>query len=179
MVKAVQKPNAKFVVEEIVPVPGRRIFGGISYEPLQQKKAAEQKSSIVSRISQKDESRFEQVNKPVGEKLKAADGTDVVVTATGHTSAGKPISDIPIGTFFTPYQGALQTSSKKLTTLILEPSARAIAGNGGTAVSAPVSRAILKKGNPTQVLFRPQSVAIAGVGGRAHAAADLIIDYVE
>lgn len=65
------------------------------------------------------------------------------------------------------------------TTLLLEPSARAISGNGGTSISAPVSRAILRRNSGTRVIFRPESVAIAGAGGTAHAQAELILDYVE
>lgn len=64
-------------------------------------------------------------------------------------------------------------------TLLLQPSAKAVSGNGGTSISAPVSRAILRKNSGTRVIFRPESVAIAGVGGTAHAQADLILDYYE
>lgn len=67
---------------------------------------------------------------------------------------------------------------KLISTLIFTPISKAIAGNGGTAISAPVSRAIIKSGTRTNIFFHPQSVAIAGVGGIAHAHSDLILDYV-
>lgn len=91
-------------------------------------------------------------------------------TATSVTSADQPVS-IP----------ALQQSEWSLggATLILEPSSKAVSGNGGTAISSPVSRAILRKNMGTRVLYRPESVAVAGVGGTAHAQSDLILDYVE
>lgn len=74
---------------------------------------------------------------------------------------------------------AIGEDGKFQPTLILEPSAKAVAGNGGTAISAPVSRAVLRKNSGTKVYFHPESVAIAGVGGTAHAQADLILDYID
>lgn len=67
---------------------------------------------------------------------------------------------------------------KLRSTLILTLISKAVAGNGGTAISAPVSRAIIKSGTRTTIIFHPQSVAVAGVGGIAHAHSDLILDYV-
>lgn len=95
---------------------------------------------------------------------------DGFATATSVTSADNPVS-IP----------ALQQSEWSLggATLILEPSSKAVSGNGGTAISSPVSRAILRKNMGTRVLYRPESVAVAGVGGTAHAQSELILDYVE
>lgn len=89
-------------------------------------------------------------------------------TATSITSADRSIP-------------ALQQSeaSSGGATLTLEPSSKAIAGNGGIAISSPVSRAILRKNMGTRILYRPESVAVAGVGGTAHAQSDLILDYVE
>lgn len=97
----------------------------------------------------------------------------VVVMAKGMTSADKPVPDIPSLTGF-----PLIYNPEGDTSLILEPSSKAIAGNGGIAISAPISRALIRQGTSTKVLWRPQSVAIAGVGGTAHAHSDLIIDYL-
>lgn len=100
----------------------------------------------------------------------SASNADGFVTAMSVTSADNPVS-IP----------ALQQTQSTIggATLILEPSSSAIVGNGGVAISSPVSRAILRKNMGTRVLYRPQSVAVAGVGGTAHAQSDLILDYVE
>lgn len=65
------------------------------------------------------------------------------------------------------------------TTLILKPVARAIAGQDGKAFSTPVSRALLRRGTNVDVLYEPESVAIAGPGGVAHAQSDLEIYYEE
>lgn len=94
---------------------------------------------------------------------------DGFATATSSTSANS--ASIP----------ALQqsVSSVGAATLILEPSSKAVSGNGGIAISSPVSRAILRRNMGTRVLYRPESVAVAGVGGTAHAQSDLILDYVE
>lgn len=97
----------------------------------------------------------------------------VVTTAMGSTSVDKPVvraSDV--FDYFVP------NNSNGDASLILEPSARAVAGNDGTAISAPLSRAFIRPGTTTRILFRPDSVAIAGPGGRAHAHADLIVDYL-
>lgn len=60
-------------------------------------------------------------------------------------------------------------------TILLAPSAKAIAGEGGTAIAAPLARAIIPPNTRATVIFHPDSVAIAGPGGRAHAHADLEI----
>lgn len=66
-----------------------------------------------------------------------------------------------------------------ITTLILKPVARAVAGVEGKAVSTPVSRAVLRPGTNVDILFEPEAVAIAGAGGIAHAESDLEISYEE
>lgn len=106
---------------------------------------------------------------PVRQKKNAR----IVATAMGSTSVDKPVARAPdVFDYFVPNNPNGDTS------LILEPSARAVAGNDGTAISAPLSRALIRPGTTTRILFRPDSVAIAGPGGRAHAHADLIIDYL-
>lgn len=69
------------------------------------------------------------------------------------------------------------SSNGDVTTLILKPVARAIAGSGGRAIANPLSRAVLRKGVNVDILFEPESVAIAGPGGVAHAQSDLEISY--
>lgn len=98
-----------------------------------------------------------------------------VATAIATSSANEGVPNII--EYGHPSDGPI--SSFAGTTLLLEPIAKAISGNGGTSISAPVSRAILRRNSGTRVIFRPESVAIAGVGGTAHAQADLIIDYVD
>ncbi|XP_049298534.1 uncharacterized protein LOC125771680 isoform X2 [Anopheles funestus] len=106
----------------------------------------------------------------------------VVVTATGSTTADAPvIGRVPVAptvSEYYPFYGLPMTDNREEASLILEPSSKAISGNGGTAISTPVSHAILKQGSRSKILFRPQSVAIVGANGRAHAQADLIVDYV-
>ncbi|RZC37932.1 uncharacterized protein BDFB_001422 [Asbolus verrucosus] len=64
-----------------------------------------------------------------------------------------------------------------VTTLILKPVAKAVAGIDGRAISSPLSRAILRQGTNVDILFEPEAVAIAGPGGVAHAQSDLEISY--
>lgn len=103
-----------------------------------------------------------------------ADEDVPTVSVSAHTSADAP-NDLDFG------EGAfaLGPNPKGGATLLLQPSAKAISGNFGQSISAPVSRAVLRKNSGTRVIFRPDSVAIAGAGGTAHAQADLILDYVE
>lgn len=68
---------------------------------------------------------------------------------------------------------------KKITTVTLEPKATAIVGNKGTALAIPVSQAFLKDGVPTQIYFKPESVAISGVGGKSHAGAEFTLNIVK
>lgn len=68
---------------------------------------------------------------------------------------------------------------KKISTVTLEPKATAIVGNGGTALAVPVSQAFLKEGSPTIIHFKPESVAISGVGGKSHAGAEFILNIVK
>lgn len=67
--------------------------------------------------------------------------------------------------------------NKNVTTLILKPVARALAGVQGTAISNPLSKAKLRYGTNVDILFEPEAVAIAGPGGIAHAESDLEISY--
>uniref|UniRef100_A0A182NIZ0 DUF4774 domain-containing protein n=1 Tax=Anopheles dirus TaxID=7168 RepID=A0A182NIZ0_9DIPT len=106
----------------------------------------------------------------------------VVVTVVGSTAADAPVlGRVPVAptvSEYYPFYGLPMTDNREEASLILEPSSKAISGNGGTAISTPVSHAILKQGSRAKILFRPQSVAIVGANGRAHAQADLIVDYV-
>ncbi|XP_055842456.1 uncharacterized protein LOC129909395 [Episyrphus balteatus] len=154
LIAAVQKVNPTFEIENIVPIPGTPYYQIASVEKFPLKKS----------------------------KPKASDSEyfgDIKVEATGKTSAGNSVPDISFGSYFLPYNSNVQSSDRKTASLILQPSSKAIVGNGGTAISAPISRAVLKKGVPTNVFFNPESVAIAGAGGRAHAQADLILDIIE
>ncbi|EDV96564.1 GH15131 [Drosophila grimshawi] len=148
---AVSRINSNYVIEEIVSVPGKH---------------------VISSTSQSTNSRKQLKNSA---KLR----TPVKVEATGRTStSSKNFPQIPFGNYFLPYRPAQAKAiqGRKQAALILEPHSKALVGNGGTAISTPFSRALLKKGVPTNVYFNPESVAIAGVGGKAHAAADLELD---
>ncbi|XP_026833276.1 uncharacterized protein LOC6544086 isoform X3 [Drosophila erecta] len=158
---AVSKINPEYVIEEIVPVPGKL---------------------VISTSGSAPRSGKQQLKKATGpQKLRkqAAGRVPLKVEATGRTStsAGN-FPQIPFGNYFLPYrpEQAQAIQGRKQAALILEPHSKAVVGNGGTAISTPISKAYLKKGVPTNVYFNPESVAIAGVGGKAHATADLELD---
>lgn len=136
-----------------------------------------QQSTQFQQIPQKKTAAKLKKSKPV------AVNSNVKVEATGKTSTTGTIPQIPFQTYFLPYfsRGIIGDDGmpgKKVAALILEPHSKAVVGNGGTAISTPISKAYLKRGVPTNVYFNPESVAIAGVGGKAHAQADLILDLI-
>lgn len=59
--------------------------------------------------------------------------------------------------------------SDNVSTLVFQPVAVAKAGLNGKAISTPISRAVLRKGVNADIIFEPETIAIAGPGGIAHA----------
>lgn len=176
LLKAVEKINPEYVIEDIINVPGHHVYSTKSMEK-QKVVQTKLKSKIVTQSLNKDPAK-QQISL---QNLKSA-SNQVKVEATGKTSTKGNIPEIPFGTYFLPYFSQDQVQSKKngkkTAALILEPHSKAIVGNGGTAISTPISRAYLKRGVTTNVYFNPESVAIAGVGGKAHAQADLELDLI-
>lgn len=173
IIRATQAPNAKFVIESIKVAPGRylgsyqqsqRVYG----PPNMQIRLRSQPIRSQPLRSQNLRNRSKILKRPIRAFAPVA-------TAKGQTSADKPVRDAP-NLFF---RNSRQFNEPEYTSLILEPSARSIVGNNGVAVSAPLSRAFLRSGHPTRVLFKPDSVAIAGPGGKAHAHADLILSFIK
>lgn len=162
--QAIQKENAKFQISKIVYVPGKRLPELSTVEKVPTKP---QQAQLI-------QPKQTSVNNNLLET-----GRQVKVSATGSTTADQPIVHPAFDTRFNqhPFTRTASTFDTE-TSLILEPHARAIAGNDGVAIAAPLSRAILREGTSTKVLFRPQSVAIAGANGKAHAQADLILEYI-
>ncbi|XP_043861985.1 uncharacterized protein LOC120449115 isoform X2 [Drosophila santomea] len=157
---AVSKINPEYVIEEIVPVPGKLVI-----------------STSGSPRSAKQQTK--KATGPLKLRKQAGGRVPLKVEATGKTSASSGnFPQIPFGNYFLPYrpEQAQAIQGRKQAALILEPHSKAVVGNGGTAISTPISKAYLKKGVPTNVYFNPESVAIAGVGGKAHATADLELD---
>uniref|UniRef100_A0A1I8Q257 DUF4774 domain-containing protein n=1 Tax=Stomoxys calcitrans TaxID=35570 RepID=A0A1I8Q257_STOCA len=180
LLQAVRQINSDFVVEDIMPVPGRHVFSSVNMEVLEHKPmtSSQQKSKAND---------VRKTPKPkTANKKSPTDSHQIKVEATGRTATSGNVPQIQFATYFLPYfsqgqQQQLQQERKKATktaALILEPHSKAIVGNGGTAISTPISRAFLKRGVTTNVYFNPESVAIAGVGGKAHAQADLELDLI-
>lgn len=65
----------------------------------------------------------------------------------------------------------------KPTTLILKPTAKAVAGANGVSIAAPLSRAVLRGDQELNIHFEPDAVAVVGPGGFADAHSDLLISY--
>lgn len=106
------------------------------------------------------------------EQHDTEDNKDAKIKVDSHSkvSADKPIYG---------YEAYFSGENSKSPTLIFEPQATSIASNDGVAIAVPVSRALIKKGSNTKILWKPQAVAISGARGKSHAEAELIVDYIE
>lgn len=171
LVRAIQQLNSKFVIDKFVFVPGKRI------EELSTSETAPVKATSVIRPQTKNLQQVLKSQKLELQRQEEEEETATVkVESVGMSAADQPIPDY---SGFFPRQVFTQPGSGDEATLILEPNSRALSGNGGTSISTPLSRAILRKGTAVKVLFKPQSVAITGAGGIAHAQADLLLDFIE
>lgn len=131
---AVGRINSNYVIEEIVAVPGKHVISTSSRQL---------KMPIAAKL------------RNVSNKLRTP---PVKVEATGRTSSSsKNFPQIPFGSYFLPYrpQQAKAIQARKQAALILEPHAKAVVGNGGTAISTPISRALLKKVCPQMSTLIP------------------------
>lgn len=178
LVKAKQQANSKFVIEKFVFVPGKRI-AELSTSNLVPVKSPISHQTIVKtpkiNLQQTVKSQKHELQKQIFEQELELETATVKVESVGMSSVDQPIPDY---SGFFPRSVFSQSGNGDEATLILEPNAKAVSGNDGTSISAPISRAILRKGTAVKVLFRPQSFAITGANGIAHAQADLILDFV-
>lgn len=164
LIQAVQQPNSKFVIDKFFFVPAKQTPESV--------KASKLIKPTTSKINEAVRSQKLELQKQEEEEETAT----VKVESIGMSSADQPIPDYSA---FFPRTVFTQAGSGDEATLILEPNSRALSGNDGTSISAPISRAIIHRGTAVKVLFRPQSVAITGANGIAHAQADLILDFIE
>uniref|UniRef100_A0A034VZQ3 DUF4774 domain-containing protein n=1 Tax=Bactrocera dorsalis TaxID=27457 RepID=A0A034VZQ3_BACDO len=198
LLEAVKQINPEFMIEEIVSVPGRHTHTAVKLEkkskPVNLPLSSTTSPKLVSKsfnftskatlanlgVSNSKQKYRQKLSKQTSESTELKTNDSIVkVEATGQTASSGIIPQIPFGSYFLPYLANDKRGVSKAAALILEPHAKAVVGNGGTAVSAPISKAFLKRGIPTNVYFNPESVAIAGVGGKAHAQADLELDLVD
>lgn len=174
LVQAVQQPNSKFVVDKFFFVPGRHVA------KIQSSETVPPKTSQLVRMTTKKVRDAVMSQKLELQKQNDEDddveSVTVKVESVGMTAADQPIPDYSA---YFPQTVFTQAGKGDEATLILEPNSKAISGNDGTSISTPISRAILRRGTAVKVLFRPQSVAITGAYGVAHAQADLILDFIE
>lgn len=171
-IKAIQQPNSKFVVEKFFLVPGKRIAELSTPETIP---AASLIRSNTRKIQKAVKSEKLKLRKQIVDD-EEIESVTVKVESFGRTAADQPIPDYSA---FFPHSTFTQAGKGEESTLILEPISKAISGNDGTSISSPISRAILRKDSSVKVLFRPQSVAITGANGIAHAQADLLLDFIE
>lgn len=116
----------------------------------------------------------EAIQSYVDEELRS-----IAMNENSHPIYIKSSNDAPrVDRFFFPSKDEVSTTKTKQL-LIFRPEAHSTAESMGTAVSNPISRAIVKKGSNFEIIFDPKAVAVAGPGGTAHAESDLIIDYYE
>jgi hypothetical protein len=152
LIQAVQQPNLQFRVKQFSMKPSP-----VFQTPL---------SDVIRESSKKIRQNIEDSD----------DDDEVKVESVGMTSADQPF---PSYSAYFPRMIFTQEGDGEESTLILEPNSKAVSGNDGTSISTPLSHALLRKGVPVRVLFKPESVAISGAGGTSHAQADLILDFID
>lgn len=165
LIQAVQQPNSKFHVEQfsVMSKPS-----AVSVNDLMP-------ANKIVRASTREEVQDSIKSQKIQFGKSIDDDDDVNVESVGMTSADQSFPDY--NAYF-PRMLYTQDGNGEETTLILEPNSKAVSGNHGTSISAPLSHALLRRGVPVRVLFKPESVAISGVGGTSHAQADLILDFI-
>lgn len=169
-IKAVQQPNSKFVVEKFFFVPGKIAeLSAPENLPAALLRSTKRKIQIAAK-SQKLKLQKQIVD---DDEIEAV---TVKVESFGRSAADQPIPDYSA---YFPHSSFTQPGKGEEATLILEPISKAISGNDGTSISAPISRAILRRDSAVKVLFRPQSVAITGANGIAHAQSELLLDFID
>lgn len=173
LIQAIQQPNSKFVIEKFLFVPGQSIGELSTAESVPVSSVIRSNSQKIEKVVKSEKLKLQ---KQTLEDDEEEETSTVKVESVGMSAADQPIPDY---SGFFPGSEYSQSGNGKEATLILEPDSKAVSGNGGTSVSAPVSRAILRKGTAVKVLFRPQSVAITGANGVAHAQADLLLDFID
>lgn len=162
LIRAIQNPESKFKVEQF------RIDSNHELSKITQTSGKRISNSKSNKKSQK----LQTVNVDYDENngIEDDESEGGAVDAISTTGADVPIHAIFPGD---------DPNGPEEATLILEPMTKAIAGNDGKAISAPISHAILRRGTAVKLLYRPQVVAISGVGGISHAGSDLIVDFVD
>lgn len=70
-------------------------------------------------------------------------------------------------------------SDLPVTRIILKPLARAKAGQGGLAISSPLSTAYVKRGDYVQIEYLPEATADVGDGGVALSRPELVIHFID
>lgn len=57
--------------------------------------------------------------------------------------------------------------------LHISPKALAVSGDNGVAISNPISRVVIRRGEVASIIHSPRATAVAGAGGVAHAESEL------
>lgn len=57
--------------------------------------------------------------------------------------------------------------------LHISPKALAVTGDNGVAISNPISKVVLRRGEVASIIHSPRATAVAGAGGVAHAESEL------
>lgn len=102
----------------------------------------------------------------------AADGPAAAAAtqAAATPAAATPAAAAPAGPNAVP---------GPVTKIYLKPAARAKAGDGGVALSNPISTAVVRRGDTVSIEYMPDATAEAGRGGVAISRPELVIHFVD
>lgn len=175
-----EKPKYKFIVDKITQIPGELFAKLLSKERLIKSHFAPKPEKIV--IYRYGEPGLPQRYIPVAmpPKYSQSHGSyGEMKTTTAEPEATRPNQQPSVVVEANGDVDANAVLANGENVVILQPSARAVVGEGGTSIANPISRVLVRKNVPTTIYYRPQSVAISGPGGTSHAQSELIVDYID
>lgn len=168
----------KFIIDRIVPIPGTHLYQQTSFENINQNQNLRNPSQRQHELKNNTLAPGEIYSTlSTTNRVKVLAEQQNINTNKNSITHLNRLNRIRYNNLDSVPENRNKETFRKAT-LILEPISFVVAGNGGTAISNPISHAVLRKGVLANIQFRPEAVAIAGVNGKAHAQSDLFVDYV-
>lgn len=171
-----ERPKYKYIFDKITQIPGELVAKILTKERIIKSHFAPKPEKVV--IYHYDEPRIPTRYIPIAVPTPANPQETFEETTTEklqETPKRKP--GVIVETNADVDANAILANGESV--VLVQPSARAVVGEGGTSIANPISRVLVRKNVPTTIIYRPQSVAISGPGGTSHAQSELVVDYID
>lgn len=175
VLKSVERPKLEYIVDKITQIPGELYAKILSKERLIKSHFAPKPEKVVIYRYHEPAAPPRLIPIAVPYEVRPEKFEVPTTTTTQRPMRQKP--GVVVEAFGDVDANALLDNGENV--ILVQPSARAVGGEGSTAIANPVSRVLVRKNVPTTILYRPQAVAISGPGGRSHAQSELIVDYID